>query len=195
MGKNKNDSYARLEEEVSMTLQQTYEGMDKCMKNELLFESKELRQSYLFVSLLVCDACVVTKSYLNSTCIWEQIYSVKQMYVMMNEGTKKLVGFNKRTVSSYVKLLDNFVKAGHLELLPQWTQLKCDVEAYADISEIQEAVKFVRSFAIHHDDELNSDRLINNLKAINNNEAFQLFTGWIMLLNKMLCFFGLLIMK
>lgn len=102
----------------------------------------------IYLNFINLDICAAYRLYLSGTTHYEQRYAVKQLYTIMNEGYKRLYGFDNKTQDSQKK---NPQKGS------VWVNyLSC----YADcgISSIEEAYKSCLSILERFDDPIINDK-------------------------------------
>lgn len=152
---------------------------------ELFNISKELSQFDLFISMLVCDFYVAIKLYCQANQRWEQIFIVKQIYTMMNESTKKIIGYpstnSKSSTSGKLNYWEKAVKPyacqNEAELLEEYELITEELREYSK-EDFQREIQKIRGYAVHYEESLDSLALFNELNSLNVEETFQLLIKW-----------------
>jgi len=154
--------------------------------------SNEFNQFYLFILLLICDAHVLIKLYCKADQRWEEIFLVKQMYIFINESTKKIIGFEKETENLKNKIYWNeklrmFVGEQYPSLLPEFEKISNILIAYRD-NDSQDDIWDLRKLAVHYDKELDTENYFKTLNEMNVDDSFQHFCKWLGIIYPLLHF-------
>lgn len=102
----------------------------------------------IYLNFINLDICAAYRLYLSGTTRYEQRYAVKQLYTVMNEGYKRLYGFDNKTQDSQKKK----PQKGSV-----WVNY---MSCYADcgISTIEEAYKSCLSILERFDEPIINDK-------------------------------------
>lgn len=148
--------------------------------------SKELSQFDLFISMLVCDFNVATKLYCQANQRWEQIFLVKQIYTMMNESTKKIIGYpsTNSKPNYWEKAVKPFAYQNEAELLEEYELITKELREYSK-EDFQREIQKVRGYAVHYEESLDSLALFNELNSVNLEETFKFLIEWAKLIERM----------
>ena len=98
----------------------------------------------------------------NATLRCEQDFAKGELCVVINECTKKIIGFTTKTGkirkrSSWIDVMERYITI-HPELTKEYSLLKERWMAFADITDIQNKIKDIRDITTHGDEKM--DELI-----------------------------------
>jgi len=135
-------------------------------KQDKLRKSEEFSQFYLFLLVITCDVNVIRKQYCKIDQRWEEIYLIRQIYTLINESTKKIIGFGKKTVNlnneeAYWNIkLRMFVEQEYPNLISEFDKISTILINYRN-DEFQKELKTLRDLSVHYDDNLNTENFFN----------------------------------
>jgi len=147
----------------------------------------EFSQFYLFVLILNSDANVLIKQYCTANQRWEEIYLIRQIYILMNEGKNKIIGKNGdgKNLNNTTYWNDNlkmFVEQHYPKLLPEFKKISDILINYRD-NEFQEDIRILRNLSVHYDEKLNTEKFFNIFNTTIVDNSFQLFGKWLGIIN------------
>ncbi len=161
-----------------------------------LSNPSELDKFKLYFLIRVCDLAALIKQQCTITERWEEVYLVGQIYIVINESIKKIIGFAPKESKS------NF--CGNPNSL--WIKIKPFIEpqfqteyngitnalvAFVKADNLQNFIKSERSLSVHsctNEDELDAIKLFRYLANRNTQLAFNILIAYFMLLNKISVF-------
>lgn len=110
---------------------------------------------------------------------WDEISIAGQIYIKMNEGLKKLIGFNEKgnNNSYWIKIMGKYVQ-NDSELFVEYTKIKDDLIVYASNKKIQDYIQSIRSISVHGDENLDSFTQFKILNEVDIDFTFNLLLTW-----------------
>ena len=98
---------------------------------------------------------ITLKSFQNATLRCEQDFAIGELCVVINECTKKIIGFTGKTrkESLWIDKIGRYITR-HPELTQEYNSLKEKWISYADTDDTQGEIKDIRDIATHGDNEL-----------------------------------------
>lgn len=103
---------------------------------------------------------ITLKHFQNAAIRWEQDFAIGELCVVINECTKKIIGFrtgDTRKKSLWIGQIGRYITR-YLELTQEYNSLKERWISYADNTDIQMTIKDIRDITIHGGEKL--DELI-----------------------------------
>lgn len=94
---------------------------------------------------------ITLKHFQNAALRWEQDFAIGELCVVINECTKKIIGFptgKTRKESLWIDKIGRYITS-HPELIQEYSSLKERWIAYADTTDIQQTIKDIRDITIH----------------------------------------------
>jgi hypothetical protein len=151
--------------------------------------SKELSQFDLFIKMLLCDCNVVMKLFCQANQRWEQIFLVKQIYTMMNESTKKIIGYppNSSKSTYWEKIVKPFAYQNEEALLNEYELITEMLKTYSREG-FQTEISRIRNLVVHHEETLDTITLFKEINGISVEETFQLLIKWVSLIERIVKF-------
>ena len=100
---------------------------------------------------------ITLKHFQNAVTRWEQDFAIGELCVVINECTKKIIGFEtgntRRERNLWINKIGKFISR-HPELTQEYNSLKERWVSYADTADIQGKIKDIRDITTHGDNEL-----------------------------------------
>lgn len=101
---------------------------------------------------------ITLKHFQNATLRCEQDFAIGELCVVINECTKKIIGFKTkdgkvRKESLWIDKMGSYIST-HPELATEYSSLKERWISYADVDNTQGAIKDLRDITTHGDNEL-----------------------------------------
>lgn len=162
-----------------------------------LYNHKEnlsvLENCHLYILCTLCNACSLIKNYCLCDQRWEEVFITGNIYVLINESIKKLVGFPPKEESKKINrcgskrgfycdfINDNITQNQRKE----FDEVRNSLTNFADNKEIQELINGERNMSIHFDDNLDALNLFRTQSCRNTQQAFDYFILWFGLMCKL----------
>ena len=162
-------------------------------KQNELRKPEEFSQFYLFLLVITCDVNVIRKQYCKIDQRWEEIYLIRQIYTLINESTKKIIGFGKKTEPLNNKeaywnhKLRIFVEQKYPNLILEFDKISNILINYRN-DEFQKELKTLRDLSVHYDANLNTENFFNIFNNTNVNDPFLLFGKWLGIISVLMQF-------
>ncbi len=144
----------------------------------------------IIIGIIFLDLSVATLIHLKARFRYEEIYSLRQIIVIINEGYKNLYHFvnnNKNQVkrknSFWIKDIGYIIENELSEFQPEYTKITIELESFL---ENLDTVKDVRDLSIHYDK--NSIKVYEMMKALNQETVFHSLIKFLNIINKMFDF-------
>jgi hypothetical protein len=132
-----------------------YEEKSKEINISLDFSSyKRLIEYRLLVGLLYIDLLTLVRVYLKAQYKYEELFSLRQINVILTEGLKKIYHFNennrKKTFwSNDIKLI---IENDLPDLKSDYDSLTSKIDEYTSIFMIDKSIKTSRDLSVHYDE-------------------------------------------
>lgn len=139
---------------------------------------------HLYILCMLCNACSLIKSYCLCDQRWEEIYITGNIYVLINESIKKIIGFKGKNGLRKKSLMDQISKDISKQYENSFGTLRKDFFDFADDDELQSFIQDERNISIHFDDDLNALNLFSFQCQRNAQAAFNHFIKWFSLMQK-----------
>ena len=99
---------------------------------------------------------ITLKHFQNAVTRWEQDFAIGELCVVINECTKKIIGFKTedRGKSLWIDKIGRYITTRYPELTQEYGLLKDKWVSYADTTDIQGKIKDIRDITTHGDNEL-----------------------------------------
>lgn len=124
---------------------------------------------------------IALKHFQNATLRCEQDFAIGELCVVINECTKKIIGFRtgdgkirKESESLWTDKMGKYITI-HRELAKEYSLIKESWISYADTDDMQGEIKNIRDITTHGDDKL--DKLIK-LRDTSISDVIKYFDKW-----------------
>ncbi len=124
---------------------------------------------------------IALKHFQNATLRCEQDFAIGELCVVINECTKKIIGFRtgdgkirKESESLWTDKMGKYITK-HRELAKEYSLIKESWISYADTDDMQGEIKNIRDITTHGDDKL--DKLIK-LRDTSISDVIKYFDKW-----------------
>lgn len=144
-----------------------------------------LENAHLYILCILSNMCALIKNYCLCDQRWEEIFISGNIYVLINESIKKIIGFQnkngnrKRTI---LEIVDDEIPEN---LRTIFDNLKKEFIDYADRKNLQDFIKNERNSTIHFDEDLDAIRLFKFQVRRNPQVAFDHLTLWFILMHRL----------
>jgi len=165
----------------------TLDGMD----NSRFFDFSNLNnlsKYRMLIGFLNLDFAVASRIYLKAQFQYEEIFSIRQLYVIANEGYKRIFNFGScRKKSMWVaeigRIIDNDfpeLKLKHEAIISRLEEYEPTISPFRDI----------RDLSVHYDTE--PIKVYNMMIELNTEKAFQEIKPFMSIINDMYSFINVL---
>jgi hypothetical protein len=144
-----------------------------------------MENCHLYILCMLCNACSIIKNYSMCDQRWEEIFITGNIYVLINESIKKIIGFkSKKGVhkQSLMDLISLEIKEPYKE---SFESIRKEFLDYADDDELQSVIHHERNTSVHFDEDFNALNLFRFLTQRNAQAAFNQFIKWFSLMYKL----------
>lgn len=156
---------------------------------------KSLLEYRMFIALLILDLASAMRIYLNARFHYEELYSARQIIVIINEGFKKIYNFiqknekgeeniNHRKDSFWIKNIASIIEKDLPYLQQEYKSLTAELENYLNTN--FDSIRTQRDLSIHYD--RNPANVYDMLLKLNIEETFKRMISFLDILNKMFKF-------
>ena len=141
-----------------------------------------IENCHLYILCMLCNACSLIKNYCLCNQRWEEIYISGNIYVLINESIKKIIGFKGKNGLRKKSLMDQISKDISKQHKNNFETLRKDFSDFADNDELQLLIQNERNTSIHFEDDLNALNLFRFQVGRNAQAAFNHFIKWFSLM-------------
>ncbi|WP_139420267.1 V-type ATP synthase subunit I domain-containing protein [Chryseobacterium mulctrae] len=189
-------------EQLMFETDQLHKSLDKIEETEKVFEKinitleiaglKDLINYRLFLGIVSMDLCSAILIHSKSKSNYENIYSARQIIVIISEAYKKIYNFiheNKhgdiisryRNNSYWIKEIGNIIQNELKSLQGEYSEITKDLDEYLKMN--FELLQIQRNLSIHYDKD--STKVYKMLIELDVEEIFKTLIPFINILNKM----------
>lgn len=143
-----------------------------------------IENCHLYILCMLCNACSLIKYYCLCDQRWEEIYISGNIYVLINESIKKIIGFKGKNGLRKKSLMDQISRDISKQHKNNFENLKKDFSDFADNDELQSLIQNERNTSIHFEDDLNALNLFRFQAGRNTQAAFNHFIKWFSLMHE-----------
>ena len=144
-----------------------------------------MENCHLYILCMLCNACSIIKNYCMCNQRWEEIFITGNIYVLINESIKKIIGFKSKTGVRKQSLLDLIsveIKGPYKE---RFESIRKKFLDYADDDELQSVIQNERNTSVHFDEDFNAINFFRFQTQRNAQAAFNQFIKWFTLMCKL----------
>ena len=138
---------------------------------------------HLYILCMLCNACSIIKSYCLCDQRWEEVFITGNIYILINESIKKIIGFKskngtrKRSLSDLISIELNDAQ------MAEFNSIKNEFINFADDENLQNTIQNERNTAVHFDDDLNALNLFRFQANRYASLSFNHFIKWFSLMD------------
>lgn len=142
-----------------------------------------IENCHLYILCMLCNACSIIKSYCLCDQRWEEVFITGNIYILINESIKKIIGFKskngtrKRSLSDLISIELNDAQ------MAEFNSIKNEFINFADDENLQNTIQNERNTAVHFDDDLNALNLFRFQANRDASLSFNHFIKWFSLMN------------
>lgn len=130
---------------------------------------KNLLKYRMIIGILNLDFSVAVRLYLNSSYQYESIVASRQLYIIANEGYKRIYGFNNhRKASMWIAGVGKIIDDDFPDLKLEYDLMTKKLNAYESTLN---QFKYIRDFSIHYDKE--PMKVYDMMMELDINKAFR----------------------
>lgn len=143
-----------------------------------------IENCHLYILCMLCNACSLMKNYCLCDQRWEEIYISGNIYILINESIKKIIGFKGKNGLRKKSLLDQISKDISKQHKKYFETLRKDFSDFADDDKLQYIIQNQRNISIHFNEDLNALNLFRFQVRRNAQVAFNHLIKWFSLMYK-----------
>lgn len=143
-----------------------------------------IENCHLYILCILCNACSLIKNYCLCDQRWEEVYITGNIYTLINESIKKIIGFKRKNGTRPLSLCDKLSLVILASSKEEFNSLRDELINYADNEVIQKIIQNERTMSVHFDENLDAINLFRFQSGRNAQQAFNHFILWFSLLHK-----------
>lgn len=141
-----------------------------------------LENCHLYILCMICNACSLIKNYCLCDQRWEEIFITGNIYVLINESIKKIIGFKSKNGGRKQSLFDLISVEVDEYYRLELDSIKSEFIKFADDDNLQSIIKNERNVSVHFDEDLDALNLFRFQVSRNAQQAFNQFIAWFALM-------------
>lgn len=141
-----------------------------------------LENCHLYILCMICNACSLIKNYCLCDQRWEEIFITGNIYVLINESIKKIIGFKSKNGGRKQSLFDLISVEIDEYYRFELDSIKSEFIKFADDDNLQSIIKNERNVSVHFDEDLDALNLFRFQVSRNAQQAFNQFIAWFALM-------------
>ena len=143
---------------------------------------------HLYILCMLCNACSIIKNYCLCDQRWEEVFITGNIYILINESIKKIIGFKSKNGTRKQSLCDIISMELNDAQMAEFNSIKNEFINFADDENLQKTILNERNTAVHFDDDLNALNLFRFQSKRDARLSFNLFIIWFYLMNALNAF-------
>lgn len=148
----------------------------------------QLENCHLYILCMICNACSLIKNYCLCDQRWEEIFITGNIYILINESIKKIIGFQNKKGGRKQSLFDLISVEIEGSYRFELDSIKSEFIKFADDDKLQSIIQNERNVSVHFDENLNALNLFRFQVNRNAQQAFNHFISWFALMNSLNAF-------
>lgn len=142
----------------------------------------QLENCHLYILCMICNACSLIKNYCLCDQRWEEIFITGNIYILINESIKKIIGFKGKNGGRKQSLFDLISIEIDGSYRFELDSIKSEFIKFADDDKLQSIIQNERNVSVHFDDNLDALNLFRFQVSRNAQQAFNHFISWFALM-------------
>lgn len=147
-----------------------------------------IENCHLYILCMLCNACSIIKNYCLCDQRWEEVFITGNIYILINESIKKIIGFKSKNGTRKQSLCDIISMELNDAQMAEFNSIKNEFINFADDENLQKTILNERNTAVHFDDDLNALNLFRFQSKRDARLSFNLFIIWFYLMNALNAF-------
>lgn len=136
----------------------------------------------LYILCMLCNACSIIKNYCLCDQRWEEVFITGNIYILINESIKKIIGFKCKNGSRKQSLFDLISVEIDESYRFELDSIKNEFIKFADDEKLQSIIQNERNVSVHFDENLDALNLFQFQVSRNAQQAFNHFISWFALM-------------
>lgn len=142
----------------------------------------QLENCHLYILCMICNACSLIKNYCLCDQRWEEIFITGNIYILINESIKKIIGFQSKNGGRKQSLFDLISVEIEGSYRFELDSIRSEFIKFADDDKLQSIIQNERNVSVHFDENLNALNLFRFQVNRNTQQAFNHFISWFTLM-------------
>lgn len=147
-----------------------------------------IENCHLYILCMLCNACSILKNYCLCDQRWEEVFITGNIYILINESIKKIIGFKSKNGTRKRSLCDIISMELSDAQMAEFDSIKNEFINFADDENLQKTIQNERNTAVHFDDDLNALNLFRFQANRDAHLSFKHFITWFYLMNALNAF-------
>lgn len=169
-----------------LRLANLYESKSSQLEITIDFSSqKRLIEYRLLIGLLYVDLLTLVRLYLKAEYRYEELFSLRQINVILTEGLKKIYHFNKkdRKNTFWAKDIKSIIENELPNLELNYNSLTSKINEYISIFSTDKSIKNQRDLSVHYDE--NPSRVYDMIIKLDTDKIYSYMLPFVDLLKDM----------